>query len=435
FARVLLRVYGAQSLSQLRTQPVLILDEPEASDHDEDEADKDEHWWPFAESDSDEEAHEYSKLGHKYEKKLAFQIWDHENRLISQTQSAEREVLPRQTKGFNTVEGDENGWRTFTLYDAERMLWVQVAQREDVRSELTNNIAGHALIPQLILVPVLALLIWWLVGLAVQPLNLLSRQLKSRDITRSDPISDVAVPSEVMPLLAELNALFARVQAFAQREKRFTADAAHELRTPLAAVKIQLQNADRRCTDDRVSSPIQKALAAVERMIRLVEQLLELSRLDNRNILEKTVDTDVAVLLADVLDDVEQVAAMKGVRIIEHQRGAGILRVNPLLMMSLFRNLLDNAIRYTPEGGQVDVTLSDQSLIIEDHGPGIPEPMRDRVIERFFRQEGDASEGSGLGLAICNEIAGFYDISMHLLSREDGATGLRVQLDFTPRKS
>jgi two-component system sensor histidine kinase QseC len=386
--------------------------------------------------------HEISATGHKYEKKLAFQIWDKDDKLLIQSQTAAANNIPRQASGFHTASVGASLWRVFTIIDADRGLRVQVAQREDVRTELTLEISEHLFMVPLMVLPLLAMLIWYLIGYAIAPVKRLSSEVSHRHMGNLTSIDASGVPQEIRGLVASLNALFARVKAQALMERRFTADAAHELRTPLAAIKIQLQNALRRMENDRASESLQKSLRALNRMIHLVEQLLLLNRLDSTQALEHSEKVPVADCIRSVLEEYGEPFRNRGIRLVLDLDETIEVEAHPSLLHSLIRNFVDNALRHTPEAGEIRILLSKDGLRIEDSGSGIPEDQLETVFQRFYRIEGDGSpagslpgeksQGAGLGLAICRQIAGLYGFDLRIENRQGPQSGLCVIVRFPP---
>ncbi len=416
--------------------------------------------------------HEYTDLGHKYEKKLAFQVWHDDGRMLIHTKSAEGYKFRRMDAGFHVLKGEGSNWRTFTLHDTQLKAWIQVAQRADVRSELVGEIALQSIWPSLVLIVLLIIGIGWVVKRALTPLQDVSEQLEKRSADNLSTLSDNQYPSELKLLVAAINGLFTRLQRAMERERRFTADAAHELRTPLAATKVHLENAlvaiknDTPAPDEAQKnvwkegkqtppsstpqSPLQsalqpsqlpvqqmqslaadciiKALTGLQRLIHLVEQLLQLSRLEQENQqLEKQ-----NILLNDIVsaevDAIHHYAAGKNVSVMIDNQASVSIKANSSMLHILIRNLIDNAVRYSPQDGIVNVRLSNNELIVEDQGPGIPVELRDQIFERFFRGKSSRESGSGLGLSIVQEIAQLHGMQIELSDAAGEKSGLRVQV-------
>lgn len=376
------------------------------------------------------DGNEISDDGHKYEKKLAFQVWGKEGGLILQSRSAYDVGLLRQEKGYHSVVVDRVLWRLFTLPDRQSGRWIQVAQREDVRTELTEEITEHLLMVPLIVTPLLAVVIWYFVGVAFTPLKRLSEDLSERHMGNLTPVDEANIPDEIRGLVTSINALFSRVKEQALTERRFTSDAAHELRTPLAAIKVQLQNTLRRVDNEKAADSVKKSLKALNRMIGLVEQLLLLSRLDATEVLENSEPVLLNATINSVIEELDFQLVDKQIRLNTELSTDVIVEGHDVLLHSLVKNFLDNAVRYTPDNSEITLTLNAQELVIEDSGPGIPETEIGAVFNRFYRVEGDCSQGEGLGLAICQKIARLYGCQLQLENQSKPKTGLRVRLIF-----
>ena len=384
---------------------------------------------------------EYSEYGHKYEKKLAFQVWDQSGNLILQTRTAKKSGIPLQSPGFNTLSSfskqsqSDSLWHTFTLQDSAADTIIQVAQTDDVRSELTIRIAAQQILAPLLITPVVAVLIWYLIGYAFRPLQKISDQVSSLNINNLQPVGGLDIPAEIQVLVNSLNQLFYRVKKQAIRERRFTADVAHELRTPLAALKIQLQNGLRRLIDDPARKSLQKAELALENMINLVELLLLLNKLETTYTIADTVPIRVADLIPEIVSLLEEKAIKARVNITTEIKEHVVVNAHRSLLLALISNLLDNALKYSPEGKSIDILLANGQLKICDVGPGIPATKLENVFQRFYRVEGDGATGSGLGLSICRQIAKLYGFSVKLENRTDVITGLAASIDFAQGKT
>lgn len=378
----------------------------------------------------DYDDHEVTAYGHRYEKKLAFQIWKHPDTLLIQTRSAASIHLPIQAEGFSNVVLNGEPWRVFALHDTDNDRWIQVAQRDDVRRELALEIALHAVATPMLTIPLLGVFLWLLVSASLRPLEALSSHVAKRAPFDATPLESRGALRETRPLIQALNDLFARVTAQADRERQFTADAAHELRTPLAAIKINLQNALRRTEEPRTSQSLQRSLAALDRLIELTEQMLDLNRIDTVNDANLLQPVPLGEHLQALIQEVQPVAQVHHIRL-ETQFGAPcVISIYPPHLHSLLLNFISNAIRYA--GPETTLTLRQDGSEVDiiDEGPGIPENLRNRVFDRFFRGSGDSGEGAGLGLAIAKRIADHYGVTLSLRDRENGKSGLWVHLAF-----
>lgn len=370
---------------------------------------------------------------YKNERKIAFQVWDRKDRLRLRSASAPETRLQSQSEGYGDAVIDGKRWRVFSRWDESRHYLVQVGERYELREELAESVASHLMHPLAVALPVLALLIWLGVGAGLAPLGGIAQQIARREPDNLAPLEEGRVPREIAPLVASINALFDRLRKSLEQERRFTADAAHELRTPLAAVKTQAQVAlGARSEEERVHA-LESVVSGTDRAARLVEQLLVLARLDPQTALPDGKAVDLQHLAAQCIAELAPAASVKGVEMslatCEEANVAG----DAVLLGVLLRNLLDNAVRYTPAGGEVEVgvTCAKDAVLLEvsDSGPGIPEAERVQVLDRFYRVLGSGEEGSGLGLSIVKRIADLHRAGVSL-GAGAGGRGLRVAVAF-----
>lgn len=357
------------------------------------------------------------------------QVWTNEGLRIFE--SAFGAALPQvAVLGFADVPVRGTTYRVFSLQSPAQV--IQVAQNLQVRRHMARALAWRTVWPIALLAPLLALAVWWLVGHALRPVERVRRELAERGAASLAPVHDTDLPQEVLPLVQELNLLFARVQQAFESQQHFVADAAHALRSPLQALKLQLQGLQR-APDDAARQQAQQRLAAgIDRAAQLVDQLLLLAREDAQQAARSSAApvVDLAPLVAQQLMDVAASAQAQGVDLglAEGSAPAASVRAEAASVQLLLANLLDNAIKYTPAGGQVDVRLAllpatadhgaQVALRVEDSGPGIPAAERARALERFVRAEGAAASGvpgSGLGLAIVQTIAQRQGAQVELL--------------------
>lgn len=370
---------------------------------------------------------------YKQESSIAFQVWDHGADLRLRSANAPQARLSEQDEGFSNATIDGTRWRIFSRWDDSGRCVVQVGERFELRDELAQSVASHLLHPLAVALPVLAILIWLSVNAGLLPLGAVVRQVQRRAPDNLGPLGEQKVPREVSPLVQALNALFARLRASFEQERRFTADAAHELRTPLAAVKTQAQVALAASSGEERRRALANVVLGVDRATHLVEQLLVLARLDPQAALPGAAPVALNELAAACIAEQAQAAADKGVELaLESVDEAKVLGDQTLLSI-LLRNLIDNAIRYSPAASEVEVamTRAHAALILRvtDTGPGIPEDQRDRVFDRFYRVSGSAEEGSGLGLSIVKRIADLHHATLRL-SQGPGGRGLVVEVSF-----
>lgn len=345
--------------------------------------------------------------GHPYEKKLGFQIWSKEGQPLigMKTLGVRLDLDPHA--GYGMLNSGGHQWRTFTLYDDKHEVWATSAQRDDVRDELTWQIAMRDLMPPIIGVILIAMLIPFVIARGFSPLLRISRQITARQPSYLEPIDASQAPEEIGGMVSALNGLFARLAETLEKERRFTANSAHELRTPLAAIKVHAQN----LLSDAATASSQRGarsiINGVDRMTRVVEQLLTLSRLESGQAVTRQ-SVDLVRLGHELQRDMQPVMMQRDIRLtLEISEGLCIESYENGLYV-LLRNLLDNAVRYTPEGGQARLRMFDEAgrlqIDLADNGPGIPVADRERVFERFVRLAGQKTTGSGLGLAIVKEL-------------------------------
>ena len=356
------------------------------------------------------------------------QVWTNEGLRIFE--SAVGAALPQiAVLGFTNVQARGGTYRVFSMQTRSQV--IQVAQNMAVRQGMARSLALRTLAPLAFMAPLLVLAVWWGVSRSLAPVERVRRQLAQRQADDLSPVSDAQLPDEVQPLVSELNLLFERVQRAFEAQEHFVADAAHELRSPLAALRLQLQGLQRAGDDAARSAAIERLSAGIDRATRLVEQLLTLARQEAGATATEPVDLRAIAQLA--LADVAPAAQARGMDLGLLDSDAITVPGNAEALRMLVRNLLDNAIKYTPPGGRVDVQVgTDQGcalLTVEDSGPGIAPEHHARVMQRFVRDTADGAPGSGLGLAIVQAIAQRHGATV-ALDRSMRLGGLRVTLRF-----
>jgi two-component system OmpR family sensor kinase len=366
--------------------------------------------------------------------RIVIDIWDKTGRLIYH--SLREPALPRAGDGFRSIEREGLHWRVFGVEQPDR--FVQVAQPFIVRDELALQLALRTLWPLALLFPVTLALVWFVVARGLAPIGWLSRALASRSAESLDIVHvEQAVPAEIRPLVDALNGLLVRLNAATQAQRTFVADAAHELRTPLAALKLQIQAAVRDGSLHGSHDTLARLEGRLNRIIHLAHQLLALAREDAQR------ETPMAPMslrrLGEVcVGDFSMLSEAKSIDLgleLEHATGPGdayMILGDPSALAVLLNNLLDNAIRHSPEGGRVDVTLSRRRdsvcLSVLDDGPGIAADEIDRVCDRFYRGADVQGPGSGLGLAIASRVAKRHRASLVLTNRAE-SHGLAVSVN------
>ncbi|MBL7481061.1 ATP-binding protein [Legionella bononiensis] len=374
-----------------------------------------------------------------YLDKFNFQVWTNGGKLLLHSSTAPKVPLTSEIDGFSDKKIADQNWRVFTTYNDKAGIRTVLAERYDTRNELGHRIAQDDLYIMLLTFPLSGLLIWIIIGRGLDSLDKVAEEVANRAPSHLEPVDLQEVPEEIKPVIDELNKLFYRLKEGFEREKRFAADAAHELRTPLAALKAQAQVALNSNDIEEKNQALQKLIASVNRSTHIVQQLLTMSRLvPEATSFHDEDEVNLSKLTREILAMLAPSAVEKQIEL-EFESDDNIPKIqgNPTALGILIRNLVDNAIRYCGENGRVIVRLIKQNneLVLEvgDNGPGIPPELQARVFERFFRVLGNKSPGSGLGLAIVQQICELHGGRVVLDSPKTG-TGLIVKV-YLPLKS
>ena len=395
--------------------------------------------------------------GHPYESKLAFQVLDAQGEVLLQSASAPADLLRRTIvefhqhsgtthshvadealsalgsafAGYHSVPLGDYHWRVFVLHDAGEQKWIMVAERSDVRGELVGLIARRMLLPDLLGLPILALLVWMAVGWGLAPLAQMASFIKSRDADNLAPLLLAPLPQELEPIVAALNRLLQQVAQLLAREQRFLADAAHVLRTPLAVLRIHAQNAQQAPDPEDRAKALQQLEHGVERATRVVTQLLTLARLEPAAVQLAMAPLDLAALAREELAELTPLALDHQQELEFEAEGSDFqLQADGPSLGTLLQNLLGNALQYTPAGGRIRVLLQGQPeallLRVQDSGPGVPAELREKLFERFFRQ--GMGQGAGLGLSIVRRVVELHSGEIELLDSPLGGLDVLVRL-------
>jgi two-component system OmpR family sensor kinase len=365
---------------------------------------------------------------------LSVRAYDKTGRVYFETALPSLPADMQQTfaEGLGTMETAEGPWRVYTHVTEEGI--VQVGQPLATRDVLARDLSISVLMPMLLLIPLLAVLITWVLKRGLSPLDETSRRVSDRDASRLDPLPTLDVPEELLPLIEQINALLKRLEGSLDARRRFLADAAHELRSPVAALALQVQLAERATTPAARTAAFHELAHGVERARRLVQQLLDFARLEPGVQLEPFTAVDLARLVRDVVARYSAQAETQEVDLgADTPPALHTLGSEPELR-SLIENLVDNALRYAPPGSAVTVSARAEeaaiALAVVDAGRGIPAGERERVFERFHRVAGDATRGTGLGLAIVKAIVERHQGSIVLADAQPGAElpGLAVRI-------
>ncbi|MFN3789371.1 ATP-binding protein [Massilia sp.] len=370
---------------------------------------------------------------------MVVQMWSPDG--VQVFHSVSRARLPqRAVLGFSNVKANGTVYRVFSIQSENQT--VQVAQDLAVRRNMAGNLALRTLGPIAVMMPILMLVVWWVVSGSLEPVARVRSQVASRQADDLSPVSEAGLPDEVQPLVQELNLLFGRVKTAFDAQQSFVADAAHELRTPLAALRLQAQSLDRADTPEARKLAVSRLTAGIDRATRLVEQLLVLARQEATAAVGTVArPVDLADLARRTVADLAGVAAAKGVDVGIHHADPATVEGQPDALHILLRNLVDNAIKYTPAGGTADISVRSElgkdgakegcivTVTVEDSGPGIPPEERERVFDRFYRVAGSEAAGSGLGLAIIKAIAERHGATL-ALGRSERLGGLSATVCF-----
>ena len=363
---------------------------------------------------------------------LAFAIYTADGKLLLNDGDNGRNLIWRyQRDGFTDgkLAGDDDMWRMVWVTTPDGKYRIVVGQEWEYREDLALDIVLSQITPWLIALPLILLLLVWLVSRALAPLHKLANQLRTRKPDDDRELPTQTLPQEVRPLVIALNQLFSRTGELMQRERRFTSDAAHELRSPLAALKVQAEVAQLAQNDEPVRDHALNNLSAgIDRATRLVDQLLTLSRLDSLASLDDVQEVAFQLLLQNAVMDAWHEALRAGIDIrLDVQDPSMKRQGQPLLLSLMVRNLLDNAIRYSPRGCVVDVVLQSHEITITDNGPGVSPEFLTSLGERFFRPPGQEKTGSGLGLSIVRRIASLHGMQALFMNTSSGGFEVRIR--------
>jgi two-component system sensor histidine kinase QseC len=363
---------------------------------------------------------------------LAIAVWDRQGQLL--LVDREGVSLPRRpdASGFVDLVVADDTWRVYYLQSPRGEWLVAAGQRVYERDELVWNLVASQLLPWLLVLPVLLVAMAWAVRQALEPVRALTAELGARSADDLRPLSASQAPSELQPLLTEMNGLFTRIDQTLARERRFTADAAHELRTPLAALRAQW-DVVRGASDLQERQQAEGRLAAgLDRLDRLVTQMLAMARLETTQTLPQSTPVPWPALVEQVMSDLLPLAARRGIELECEWPEAGARpdwRGDPDLLTVLLRNLMDNAVRYAPPGSTVQLRFGADHVQVVNAGPPLSEAVRRHLGERFRRQDGQTESGSGLGVSIAMRVAALHGLT---LAYGAGADGQGVVAELRP---
>jgi len=380
---------------------------------------------------------EHSPQLHRYGRRVAFQFWENGTVLRLHSANAPNARLSSKLEGFSDADIEGQHWRVFSGWDADRRYVVQVGERRDARDEIVAKIAKNLLWPLGVALPALGLLIWLGINRATRPLRLLNREVGQRAPDNLAALELGDAPAEVAPLVVSLNRLFARVATSMENERRFTADAAHELRTPLAALRAQAQVARGAGDAGERARALDNVIAGCDRAAHLIDQLMTLARLEPESFRAQREPCDLQEIARFAAGELAPAALAKAIEI-ELAPASGPPAAVPgdaRLLRILLRNLLDNAVRYSPPHTTIRVRVDRRdggaSIIVADEGPGVAAEERGRLGQRFHRLLGTQATGTGLGLSIAQRIAQIHGATIDFAETAPGV-GLAVTVAFAP---
>jgi two-component system, OmpR family, sensor kinase len=361
---------------------------------------------------------------------VVVQIWDGQGQLL--TSSYPGLGVPLQpADGFADVQTEWRRWRVYSVHTPGRT--VQSIQCLEFREHVISKQAFQAGLPIALLIPIAAWILWFAFCGAMRRLEAVARAAAAQDENTIGELPTKDIPSEISPLVVAVNTLLTRLRDAFASQRRFVQDAAHELRTPITAMTLQLENLKAHAMDAETTAQVTQFEAGLKRTKRLIEQLLRLARQEAPQKGDVASSIDLVQFLRDLISDLMPCADHRDIDLGLSVAIGATVRANPHDLRSVLHNLLDNALRYTPEHGVVDVRLraDDGKVIVEivDSGPGIPPDLLPRVCDRFFRIEGSDEEGSGLGLAIAKHAAERNRIDLHLDNRIE-RSGLVARVTF-----
>ena len=369
----------------------------------------------------------------KYDKKLFFVVRNDDGNNLLDPHLAPDLGSIKNKQGYLRLDIDGDEWITYTHKSSQDDLWIIIGERADVRTEINEHLGDALLIPLIILLPFILFFLWKVVGAALKPLRAVVDQVRRQEITRLRKIEVEGIPQEIEPLVIAFNRMLEKIDAGYTRERRFVSNASHELRNPLAALLINIDNAIEENRDPELGESLTSMKLSISRLSHLVAQLFELSHSENPLASQDFEKVDIAALCNQVVESRAAKAAEKH-QTIEVKLPSTECRVDGVdsLLASLVSNLVDNAIKYCGDGCEIELKLEidheDLILSVDDSGEGLNSDMRSKVIERFYRASGSGTTGAGLGLSIVRTIADIHSATMELTQSHLG--GLSVSIRF-----
>jgi len=365
---------------------------------------------------------------HKYETNIGFRIWV-DNKLITQSPNTLIFKNFEAPPHFSDHQFGKDKWRFFVFLDAENKIKIEVSELYDIRFELIKQLMLALSLPNVIFIPIIFLIVWIATKKSLEPIVKISADVDSRNSDDLAPIVKRTVADEIAPLVYAIDRLFGRLGESFRREREFTDHAAHELSTPLAAMKTQTQVLLKRSSTMPDSKDgLENLLRSIDRTAHMVSQLLSLARLQKENFpLEKS---NLSECLYDCIDDIKLKAQQKDLEVKADITDDIFIVAHELSVSILLKNLLENAVKYTPQNGQIVVNLSTDGLLeIADTGAGLADNDKNKAFERFSRFDKSGQTGSGLGLSIAKWIASAHNVEIEL--KDNLPQGLKVQIQWS----
>ncbi|MFQ5544058.1 MAG: ATP-binding protein [Nitrospiria bacterium] len=366
---------------------------------------------------------------------FSFQVWDTQNRLVVRSSNAPEEPLLSLGDPMSEINLNGHRWIALGSFDNTKATWVIVAERSDIRYQLAEKIILESVFPIILVIPFIGGMVWLIVSFGLRPIAQLAGKLRKKEVRDLSPITMDHIPTELTLLATSANDLLGRLDASFAREKRFTGDAAHELRTPIAALKIHLQNLLSGLDTSPASA--EKMKHGIDRMGHLVEQILQLNRTASDHFMAQWTCLDLAEIAKKVIRD-QILSINRKNQTISFLGGSCVIDGDPFSIEVLIKNLVSNAVKYTPPGGTITIhtEATDRqqvTLKVIDNGSGIPKAQYERVFDRFYRLPSgrhDVSEmGCGLGLSIVKQIVDLHNASI-VMSQTAHHQGLCVSVHF-----
>jgi two-component system sensor histidine kinase QseC len=373
--------------------------------------------------------------GHFYEGEFFFTVRDDQGEARYRSLQAPDLQIQPQVNGFTDIADGIQQWRVYILRDKVLNFSIEVVQSYELRNQLIWEIAQKVIWPFAIVIPILLLAIWIGAGRSLRPLKAIADEVRDRNPNNLEEIDLAKLPTEIAPLFISLNSLLSRLDKALSNERGFTSDAAHELRTPLAGIRAQAQVAVRAKDEKEKDTALRHIILGIDNTTHLVRQMLMLARLDPDIPIRNFKQQDLTRILTDVAADVASLAVAKNIDLEVKQPAEKVMVPGQAEALSvLIRNLLDNAVRYTPSGGSVKASISRSIggvvLKIIDSGPGIANKDKDRIFDRFYRGLGTGQTGSGLGLSIVKRVVDLHHAQLEFKTGSGSGKGVMVKVTF-----